>query len=318
MGKGKKFLLKLLIVLTGMAIADVAVGGLMGHFYFRIRHGEQARTTYAVDSANPEILILGSSRASHHYIPAIIEDSLGMSCYNAGKDKQGVFYSLAILKAVCARHRPQGVILDITPFSFETKESALDQLSILLPYYRQHPEIRAIVDKRSGWEWLKTKSLLYCYNSLPLQILFNNISAEREAGAENGYVPLYNKWNPNSYVKESREQENSPADSTIVKAFEEIILIAKKLQIPLVVTVSPIYSAAGIHTQTMRLAKEICAGKGVYFFDFSQFKTLIVNANLFSDRQHLNNSGAVLFSGLLCNDLRPVFSKKGYSDAKSH
>ena len=126
MGKGKKFLLKLLIVLTGMAIADVAVGGLMGHFYFRIRHGEQARTTYAVDSANQKILILGSSRASHHYIPAIIEDSLGMSCYNAGKDKQGVFYSLAILKAVCARHRPQGVILDITPFSFETKRAGIN------------------------------------------------------------------------------------------------------------------------------------------------------------------------------------------------
>ena len=318
MGKRKKFLLKLLIVVVAIAVADTVAGGLMSHFYFSIKHGEQARTTYAVDSANQQVVILGSSRASHHYVPEIIEDSLGMKCYNSGKDKQGLFYSLAILKAVCARYHPQGVVLDLTPFSFETKEAALDQLSILLPYYRQHPEIQAIINKRSRWEWLKTKSLLYCYNSMPLQIFFNNISAEREANSKNGYVPLYNKWNPNSYVAANRGQKNSPADSVIVKAFEEIISIAKEQQISLVIVVSPVYAAADINTQTIRAAKEICTRKGVSFLDYSQAVTFIGKTSLFSDQEHLNNTGAVLFSSRLCSDLKPIFSKKGYSDAKSH
>jgi hypothetical protein len=71
----------------------------------------------------------------------------------------------------------------------------LDELSILLPYYRNHPEIQSIVNKRSKWEWVKTYSSLYCYNSLALQIIFNNISNRRDANETNGYVPLTKKEN---------------------------------------------------------------------------------------------------------------------------
>jgi hypothetical protein len=109
MAKAKFFFLKLLIIGSIILILDQALGKLLKHYYYKIDHAEQGRTTYAIDLTRDDILILGSSRASHHYVPAIISDSLGSSCYNAGKDKQGLFYCQAVLNAVMKRHIPKMV-----------------------------------------------------------------------------------------------------------------------------------------------------------------------------------------------------------------
>ena len=103
MQKRRSFFLRLLLIGSILFVADLAIGGLLSHFYFRLRHGEQARTTLVMDSIRTPIVVLGSSRAAHHYIPSIIADSTGLACYNAGKDQQGLFYSLAIWRSILAR-----------------------------------------------------------------------------------------------------------------------------------------------------------------------------------------------------------------------
>src|ERR1700761_5420063 len=163
MKKGISFLWKAVLIVAGLVAIDRGLGAILSHYYFRIPHGDQARLTYIADSANTPILILGSSRAEHGYIPAIIEDSLHRDCYNTGKDKQGIFYDLAVTKMILKRYRPALIVLDLTPVSFTTAESGLDDLAVLLPYYWPHPEIRHIIDHRTNWEWLKAHSRLYCY-----------------------------------------------------------------------------------------------------------------------------------------------------------
>jgi hypothetical protein len=303
MSKRKSFLLKSLIVAISIIMADAGIGMLMHHFYFRIHHGEQGRVTYVIDSTNDAILVLGSSRASHHYVSTIISDSLHLGCYNAGKDKQGLYYCLALLKMVLLRYNPQYVILDLTPVAFETQESGLDELSVLLPYYRQHSEIRKIVNRRSMWEWLKTYSSLYCYNSLPLQIAFNNLSNERDADAINGYIPLYTKMNSISNSSYILQQKADLTDSAIVMAFEEIINITKENGCKLAIIVSPIYFSLPRGTSSIMLAKKICDLQQVPFFDYTQSTNFIGNTPIFGDEQHLNNTGAELFSRKLCTDL---------------
>ena len=36
-------------------------------------------------------------RAAHYYVPQIFEDSLGLSCYNAGSDGMCIYYHYGIL-----------------------------------------------------------------------------------------------------------------------------------------------------------------------------------------------------------------------------
>ena len=86
---------------------DVIIGTTLRHFYFTQKTGLQYRTTYSLDSTNQEIIILGPSTANHHYIPKIIEDSLRLSCYNAGRDGSGLLYNLAVQRAILCGHPPQ-------------------------------------------------------------------------------------------------------------------------------------------------------------------------------------------------------------------
>jgi hypothetical protein len=317
MQKRRSFFMRLLLIGFIVFLADRGIGGLMSHFYFRLRHGEQARTTLVMDSIRAPLVVLGSSRAAHHYIPSIITDSTGLAGYNAGKDQQGLFYSLAIWRSILSRYRPQWLILDLTPIAFAPNQTGLDELSILLPYYRGHPEIRAVLNKRSRWEWLKTHSSLYCYNSLPLQIVFNNLSGAGDSGVINGYIPKDQPMT-RSPAKVFTEQELAdPPDSAIVRAFLDIISLSESSRCKLVVVVSPAYFPLAEGSSTTRLARTLCRDHGVPFFDYSGGAPVTASAvrgsarfsgnpALFSDELHLDHAGAELFTRQLCADLRAI------------
>src|ERR1700681_1259412 len=113
--KTKEFLQKFFIILICLFLLDKGLGLVLQHYYFKIRHGEQGRITYAIDSCVSETIILGSSRAEHHYVPPVMAEILNSSCYNAGKDKQGLIYSLAMLKMMYRRYSPKEIILDLNP-----------------------------------------------------------------------------------------------------------------------------------------------------------------------------------------------------------
>lgn len=56
------------------------------------------RCEYIANKATDDIIILGSSSATHHYVLQIIEDSLGLSCYNCGEEGNGVVLAYGRLK----------------------------------------------------------------------------------------------------------------------------------------------------------------------------------------------------------------------------
>jgi hypothetical protein len=225
-----------------------------------------------------------------------------MGCCNAGKDKQGLYYDLAILTIALRRYHPQNVILDMTPVYFATEESGLDELAVLLPYWRFHPEIIPILDKRSSWEWLKIRSSLYCYNSLPLQIIFNNLSRQR-GSATDGYIPRNDTLATAPPPPFTFDQITARPDTMLVKAFEEIIRLTRQNDCRLAVVVSPVYYPLPSGTSTIRLSKKICMRWQIPFLDYTQSTSFCYHAPLFSDGQHLNNTGAQIFTHALYSDL---------------
>ncbi len=301
-----RFFWKLLIVAGCLLLADKGLGLIWQHYYFKIRYREQGRTNYAVDSCRAETVILGSSRAEHHYVTAVISEELTTSCYNAGKDKQRLRYALAMLEMMYRRYTPKQVILDLNPTAFETTENGLDELSVLLPYYRSHPEIRPIVNERNRFEWIKTGSDLYCYNSLPLKILFNNISGEKNAGEMNGYVPLLIR---KEFIPDSPDSLLSvlPADSGLVECFKQIVRLTRDRGTRLIVVVSPIYYRLAKNLSTMVIARKICAEEKIIFLDYSQSPPFLNHGpQMYLDLGHLNDSSAILFSRMLAMDLKNI------------
>lgn len=300
------FFLKSFIMLVCFIFLDKGLGRLLHHFYFKIQHGEQARMTYAIDSCLAETVILGSSRAAHHYVSPIIGKILNTSCYNAGKDKQRLRYCFAMLNMMYRRYSPRQIILDLNPTALEMDENGLDELSDLLPYYDSHPEIRSIVNERNRFEYIKTYSDLYCYNSLPLKIIFNNLSNKRDINEAGGYVPLLIQ---KEIIPDTPENllPASPIDAALVNYFKSMIKLTKEHHSKLYVVISPIYNHIPNDFQSVQLAKAICEKEKIPFLDYSQSPIFLKHGpEMFLDIGHLNDSSAAGFSTLLANDMKTI------------
>lgn len=303
MKRSTTFAAKLLLLTLAIAIADRSIGSLLRHYYYRSTHGDQSRLTYVMDSVTDPVLVLGASRALRQYDSRVIADSLQMACYNTGKDKQSVLYCLAVLKAALLRYHPKCVLLDLQAISFSTLQYSLDGLSDLLPYYHQHPEIRPIVDQRSPFEWLKTQSFLYCYNSLLLPIAFDNITHSKDTGIYNGYNPKHGGLRRPPFQPYTLQAISNPSDSSLVAAFREILDLTLENGGRIAVIVSPLYYALPGDPATFQLAKKICAERNVLFLDYTNEAGFIQNKDLFIDELHMNNIGSDLFTRKLCSDL---------------
>ncbi|HVV55395.1 MAG TPA: hypothetical protein VHC47_08725 [Mucilaginibacter sp.] len=284
----KKFLVFLFIV----AVLDYAIGSGLRKCYFSLKKGDDFRTTYMLDSVRSDILVLGSSRASHHYDTQLISDSLHISAYNGGRDGCFIFYYYALLKSVLSRYHPKMVILDVLPNEFQRAPEAYDRLSILLPYYKSHPEIRPVCQLKSRFEKYKLLSQIYPFNSKLLEATSALLSKQRHGNETlKGYIPLHSQWKfPKPVVKLSDD-----IDTTKVLYFEKFVSDCNKAHVKLLVSVSPIYINYTGSTKTLDMVQAICKRNHIQYYNYMTDETYD-HTRLFADAYHLNSSGATLFT----------------------
>nr|WP_295866623.1 hypothetical protein [uncultured Chitinophaga sp.] len=301
--KNKSFSLffkKAFILIVILFVADYAVGKIMERFFLQIKAGETGRGLYAFNQTKEDIIVVGSSRANHHYVSKILEDSLKMSCYNAGRDGQGILYHTALLKAIATRKPPKLVIFDFNPSEFV--EGGFDRIALLSPYYGLHPEIQSILNLRGPFEQIKQCSGAYRYNSLMLTILANNL-IKREETSIAGYMPLFGQTK-DSLSEYPVSELSQPIDTLKVNLFENLVTELQASNTKLVVCVSPIYLKIGdSSTPSINIGKEICQRYKIPFLDDSQMGTFLNDRAWFTDSRHLNDKGAHKFSEIFLQQL---------------
>ncbi|MDP1620908.1 MAG: hypothetical protein Q8M08_01080 [Bacteroidales bacterium] len=274
----------------------------MKFFYFRQSSGLLFRTTYAIDSTKADILVFGSSRANHHYVPEIFEDSLNGTFYNTGRDGNFILYNYAIFKTIIQRYQPKLIIMDINPEELEFNANTYERLSSLLPYSRDHKEIRSITALRSPWEKIKLFSSVYPYNSLLLTIAVGNLEYNRNRKPDiKGYVPVFRKMK-NEKVDTIQVEYGFP-DRNKINALSQIINICKQQKIQLLFVRSPVYSI--IHDKYFNnIISDLCSEYKVNYFDLSNQEIFITSPAWYVDRNHLNDEGARVFSNLVVNCIK--------------
>ena len=112
----KSFIIKILVFAVLLLAVDISIGKVFAILQERAPYGNWQRFRYINDEMKDEILIMGSSRASHHYVPKIIEDSLGMSCYNCGVDGNGIIMFGGNFQMFSSRYSPKMIIYDLSRF----------------------------------------------------------------------------------------------------------------------------------------------------------------------------------------------------------
>lgn len=295
----KRYIFKLLLFFIIIASIDYGVGLFGDYLQAHANRGFTKRTNDLVMKDCHDVVILGSSRAHHHYDTPFLSDTLGLDVYNAGYDGNGVVLAYGLLSIMLERYSPRLVIFDVEPaFDINVYEMDNDHkryLKYLKPYYKNEKVGRIFRDV-SEEEWYKVHSGLIRYNSSLAVMISDNLRPFQSDN--NGYEPLDGIYNnePNGNVFQTTKE-----DIFKLRYVEKLISLAKQNDIPIVLIASPMYGTKS--SKILSPVKNICFKYDVPFLDYYANKELMQTKDCFREPMHLNSFGARVFSREIINDI---------------
>lgn len=301
----KFFLLKLAACVALLFILDRGIGKLLKNFYFKQQSGYDFLTTYSIEKTTADILIFGSSRAVNIFNTTIFSEHMGLSCFNAGRYGEPIFYHYAVLQAVLKRYTPKIILLSFDAGNFSKNPEAYDRITVLLPYYKNHPEIHSIVTLKGPFEKLKLLSNIYPYNSLVLPIISGNADfSKKKYITANGFIPLEKTFEgPLQTFDYSKEKD---LDSIKINVYKSFIKQCLSQHVQLYIVCPPyMINPIGID-HSIAEAKEIAQQNNIKFLDYSRDTFFTNKPNLFADFRHLNITGVELFSNSVIEKLQSI------------
>ncbi|HZY26563.1 MAG TPA: hypothetical protein VFE71_12105, partial [Bacteroidales bacterium] len=214
----------------------------------------------------------------------------------------------AQIKIITDRYSPRIIILEFS--GVNNFQGAYDRLSILLPYYKEYPEIRPLIQLRSRFERIKLMSSIYPFNSdvIDIKRFRKDLTEEFE-----GYIPLKTKLNTdllNSQPEIAKQSEiaTTVPDTNMINALENIIQICKSKNIALFIITSPNFHSVdekqGPLSAATELALDIIHRNQVTYLDFSFDPVFAGHPEWFADEVHLNEKGATIFSNMVTDSIR--------------
>lgn len=299
----RKYLLNIISFFAIVTIIDICFGKIMDYQYFRAKGGETREMNDVCLYNDYDIIIMGSSRAHHHYVPEIIADSLRKNCFNAGIDGNGIITMYGIYQMVLERYKPELIIYDIAK-GYDIYENPEDQnnsryISSLKPYARisQNDEIF----KSLSWqEWIKTYSSLYRYNSI-LFTTINNFWFDNSYNID-GYMKLETVMNYEPTIFES--EDSGVLDSLKINYFEKFIRSTKDNGIPLVCVLSPRYRSVTV--ERYKPLFTLCEQYDIPLLNFYIDTTFSAHKEYFKDATHMNDRGARFFTSKLVEQIKNI------------
>ncbi|WP_372934708.1 hypothetical protein [Mariniphaga sediminis] len=292
------FLIRAIFLLLILAIADFIIGSSLDFFYKKTLW----KTTYSLYQTNEEILIFGSSRASHHYDPRIFSDELDLTCFNSGYDGKNIYYHYALLVSILSRHTPDVIILDINSSDFMERGDlwSTDGLDILLPYYKNESnDFKDVVKLRSPSEKLKMLSCTYPYNSKIIDIAKGYIAGRDQAMGIQGFNPLIGTRKTQDNRSKSLESEEiATIDEQKVQYIQRFIDLAIRHDIQLYIIASP-----NLNSFDTSKIQSIVNKNDVVFWDYSDNPNFMTGT-YFKDGSHMNKLGAELFSKVIASRIK--------------
>lgn len=294
----KKFILKIVLFVILFIALDVTFGLVCGYMYRNAKGGTTKALNYLIQDCDKDILVMGSSRAHCHYDDKMIEDSLGLSCYNTGVEGNGIIMMYGLYKLM--EHKPRIILYDVEP-SFDIYEYSDDQNNTryisTLKFYNTEV-VRDIIRQIDPSLVYKNLCNFYRYNTKFITVAkdFFVTSTIKPYGFEPAFGEMVKEPDPNA------EKSELKIDSTKIKFFEQFIQETKKDNIELIVIASPKYGYDGV---TLQPVKDLCKNNTVLFYDYSNEESFR-KMELFKEPMHMNKRGATAFSKKIiyniCND----------------
>ena len=272
--------------------------------FFNAKFNWCYHTNRIVKKVNSDILIFGSSKASHHYVPSILSDSLKCSVYNCGMYGKCIYYHYGLLMLIKERYLPKAILLDVTNSDiYDDRLFTIDGVKDLAPYYGVSKDLDTLINKISPFEKFKMLSMLYRYNSRIIDICRDNFR-KTDQNWENGYMPLSGYIQSEKNTMTIQEENNIEQDRVLY--IEKFILFCKQNNVKIFICISPVNFMCENNNTYITVAN-IAAKHDVPFLNHYCDTYFSENNIFFKDVTHLNREGAVIYSSLIGEEIRNMF-----------
>jgi len=297
----KNAIFTIVAVAVGLFMVDRIGGKVMAYLTANSNTVTVGRIAHAVYKTDADVLILGSSRAQHHYVSVILEDSLGMSVYNAGIDgAEGIQVQLPLLQIILERYTPRMVVLEVSEGDFNSTNKTNNIVSLLAPYYGLS-EAADTIFAHYGKSIPYEISHLYRYTSNSWNNVIGVIKSIPRDFSAKGYDPIDNIIaNTDLKGQLAVSQENLEK----LDMLQSFINVCKDRGITLVLCNSPKYLK--VDSNYFVYLSEIAKRNQIPYLDYHTAGLFWNNPELFSDDSHLNDTGAKMFTAIVAHYLKEL------------
>lgn len=296
----KKLLIHITLVAALFFIMDRSVGVFLKFLYRQSNSTDSYKISYSNETTCDSILFMGSSRCLHHFAPTIIEQEIGMPCYNtADWGIKNIYFHFGMLGNILERYTPKTIVFEIHPCDWlQTPFSGKERAGSLAPYVGMSQSCDEML-KLAGLYWPFRLSVVYRYTGNMPDLLFGKWGTMDRS--LKGWKPMDGLLDTTG-VK--AEEYPYPVDEERVVLLERFINICKQKNIQLILTVSPMYVCS--ENDPYKFPRDLAAKHHLSFLDNYSDSTFVGHADLFYDFGHLNRKGAELYSYKIGQELKTI------------
>ena len=303
----KKFFLYFAVLLVLLVICDFGVGCFFKSFDSKLAEYpisyQNAYYKMAMGKNNTDdMVIVGHSRARHHYIPKQIEDSLGITVINAAKDGTDYLSQAILINKIVKNCSTKYILWEVRPYIFhQTSQKELNRLTDLNPFYDIDSLSREYVQKRSSYEKYKMFSYAYRNNGRFWGLLETYVTGRKDDGRK-GYAPTRPSMKHPTMKQYDYEDQY---EASREKLFVEVVNNVRKSGRELIMAISPQYETSNIYElNEVKRFYYVADSLQVPVLDFFYHKDFLSDSTLFKDHTHLNQAGAVYYMEIFIPELK--------------
>ncbi len=290
----KKFLIHIAVFFAIVAMVDFSLGKLFYYLQSTKAGGRTGAEYYACEKSNEDIIIMGSSRASHHYVPEIITEKTGLSCFNAGQDGNGIILQYGRWKMISERYAPKVIIYDIsTDFDLAANDN-MAYVDRLKPFCKD-ALVKNYVASIFPMEQFKLFSCMYRFNYKFLEMASDCLHKSNYK-KNSGYIPLNGHIRGEIVNRELAKKTTSlNCDAVKLHYIEQLIKEANENGTKVVFVISPYWKGGSYSIETYSQVQNLAEKYGVPFYEYID-SDICSDPENFEDSHHLNDKGARVFT----------------------
>lgn len=319
----RKLALFFFLFAAAVIVIDIATGLLFNKLYRLNLYGMSGGTVnYYLSHKQPDVLIMGSSRAHHNLIP----DSVGNSCFNLSHNGMSVAFQAGLIDALAQQNAlpKQYLILQLEPEELMTDAMKLNKdIQYLKYYYHDNDFVRDEINAIGRYEYAKYYFRSYKFNGTFFSVIKNAIYTKRNPpGIINGFEgrPQTERDSFLTLVSLKSYLEQTPQPLPLFEInrknnglfyLSHIIRLCKAKNIQLVVFTSPCY---GTDTRVTTYITNFTAWlkqNNIPYLDYTHTELpSLKDPHLWTDFVHLNIEGAKIFSHIFKDDFEKLKAGK--------